>query len=415
MPLLSQNWHHISGPDGLNNAKLNFVQFDKRNNLFTGNGDNIFLWSDKDANWQIISLPKLEHDSDYMADVHITPLGSILLTERQYYDFPAREVYSVLRSGNKGTSWDTVIKSINNTNIINLTEGEIWTARYINDGYGNSEHSYLYRSTDDGLTWKKHPNSFKADGRIKLISTNTKGMVYAQGSTYEYSQYSNNNGLSWGSWSNEEYFTDLKISSSGYLICLNNANSTNTIMRSLDNGESWQEINTGLPGDITINSIILDSNDYIYAATNKGVYRANTKADPVTWYDLQSWSLSNKNILCLGISADGTLFAGTEGSGLFKYSGDYTAVNENKEQANSTAIPNPACDEISINIANIKGTSALLDIYNLAGNLIDKRSIAINEGSLSAKINTASFESGLYYYTVSTDSGRYTGKFSVIH
>ena len=88
------------------------------------------------------------------------------------------------------------------------------------------------------------------------------------------------------------------------------------MFRSTDNGDSWQEINTGINQSI-IQAVTVTSDDFILAATDKtgGIYRSTDNGQNWT---LVNSGLTNTNIRSLAESANGDVFAGSEGGGVFR-------------------------------------------------------------------------------------------------
>ena len=84
------------------------------------------------------------------------------------------------------------------------------------------------------------------------------------------------------------------------------------VFKSADNGITWHTANTGIES-LTVFSIISNSN-ILFAGTTNGVYRSSNGTN---WQQANGGVLQNKFINKM-IVANGFLFAGTQGSGLFK-------------------------------------------------------------------------------------------------
>jgi photosystem II stability/assembly factor-like uncharacterized protein len=84
------------------------------------------------------------------------------------------------------------------------------------------------------------------------------------------------------------------------------------IYRSVDNGDSWQPVNTGLT-NLTIQDIVITPNNHVFAATWSGVFRSTDQG--------LSWTLMNTDaveVIALATNENGHLFAGTYGSGVYR-------------------------------------------------------------------------------------------------
>jgi ligand-binding sensor domain-containing protein len=90
------------------------------------------------------------------------------------------------------------------------------------------------------------------------------------------------------------------------------------ILRSSDNGNTWNAINSGLPANPypTIRSLAADANGSILAGTNSGVFRYTNLAG---WTNI---GLTNFSIPALHVHSPGVIFAGTEGGGIYRSTND---------------------------------------------------------------------------------------------
>jgi hypothetical protein len=85
------------------------------------------------------------------------------------------------------------------------------------------------------------------------------------------------------------------------------------VFRSLDDGNTWDQIDAGLTNK-NVRSIAINSSGHIYVGTAEGVFRSKTDGD--TW-DFFNTGLTNTDVRFLGIrDSDGKTFVGTVG-GLF--------------------------------------------------------------------------------------------------
>ncbi|MBH0203264.1 MAG: hypothetical protein HP496_13445 [Nitrospira sp.] len=87
------------------------------------------------------------------------------------------------------------------------------------------------------------------------------------------------------------------------------------VFRSRDEGNSWQPVNSGLKR-LEIKALLAVDHD-LFAGTGDGVYRLHGSEDH--WTPVTS-GLDDILVHTLARSADGTLFAGTSGQGVFRFS-----------------------------------------------------------------------------------------------
>lgn len=87
------------------------------------------------------------------------------------------------------------------------------------------------------------------------------------------------------------------------------------VFRSRDDGHSWQPVSTGLK-QLEVKSLLAVDQE-LFAGTGDGVYRLRHSDD--RWIPVTT-GLDDTLVHALARSADGTLFAGTSGKGLFRFS-----------------------------------------------------------------------------------------------
>jgi len=87
------------------------------------------------------------------------------------------------------------------------------------------------------------------------------------------------------------------------------------VFRSRDKGNSWQPVNAGLKR-LEVKTLLVVDHE-LFAGTGDGVYRLHGSED--RWTPVTS-GLDDILVHALARSADGTLFAGTSGQGVFRFS-----------------------------------------------------------------------------------------------
>ncbi len=87
------------------------------------------------------------------------------------------------------------------------------------------------------------------------------------------------------------------------------------MQRSDDNGESWNDITTGL-GNLFVSSIAFNSDNHVFAGTfGGGVFRSTDNGG--TWTEVNN-GITNLNVKVVAVNDSGHVFAGTYGSGVFR-------------------------------------------------------------------------------------------------
>lgn len=288
------NW--IQASKGINNSNISFFERDVSDKIIVGsNFGGIAGTTDNGENWQIISaLTQLNALSS-------SPNGSL---------FASNPGGAILRSTDSGSTWDlvyfgldftriqTVIVSpnenvfaiINNKLNRSTDNGESWEQIQIYDEFEwitkiaiNSLGTIFaklsdgyFRSTDNGENWSQLTSIPEGLDIFGITNTNAMYATASDSGFYSSTDYGDSwNYLSKGSGKPIRSFASNYI---GYLFILEHFHN---ILRSTDNGFSWQEINSGLDST-SINCLIITDDDYLLAGTSgKGVYRSANKTTSV--------------------------------------------------------------------------------------------------------------------------------------
>lgn len=91
----------------------------------------------------------------------------------------------------------------------------------------------------------------------------------------------------------------------------------------------------------------------------------------------------------------------------FSYNGAIVGIKENQKTLSSLSLfPNPANDNAVLKISSNKEQNTQLSIYSVMGSVVDKQTIALNNGENEIKINVKNYPSGVYF--VSLNDGNTT-------
>jgi len=229
---------------------------------------------------------------------------------------------TVFRSTDNGENWARVDNFPSGIAINGLTVGLNGEIIATASGF----HILCQKSTDDGITWKDI--KFGQDIGCGKVAFNSAGDLFSASwgggfwelpagdtawinltSNYGYpyipslfvasNDYvyagggrSTDNGLTWSTLSLNQGYTSFAENSIGHIFC-GTTNYGNGVWRSTNNGDNWEQINTGLP-TIDIRSVAVDANDYLYAgAYGYSIYKTTLptnsnvgvkKSDPATFY-----------------------------------------------------------------------------------------------------------------------------------
>jgi len=177
--------------------------------------------------------------------------------------------------------------------------------------FAGTRWDLVFKSEDFGLNWTHLDNGFinpYFTPSIDKIAINDSDHIFIAG--YGTGVYrSLDNGESWQQLSNGMYRYDiyaLIIDQNGFIYAgISRGNSVN-VLRSTDNGESWENKSSGLGNSDDPMDFAIDNNNRIFAATfSGGVYYSTDNGE--NW--LQT-TLTDKNLLSISINEDDHIFTG---------------------------------------------------------------------------------------------------------
>ncbi len=128
----------------------------------------------------------------------------------------------------------------------------------------------------------------------------------------------------------------------------------------------------------------------------------------------------DEEIIFDGATNKGNIYAATYGRGLF-YTGRFwqptTSINEIFESNNSylklKVYPNPAKQNINLEINSKSNTSAFIIIYDLSGRLVLKENKMITQGLNTLKLDVSSLHKGTYLITSQINGELYSNKLMI--
>ncbi|MFH1118658.1 MAG: T9SS type A sorting domain-containing protein [Bacteroidota bacterium] len=279
-----------------------------------------------------------------------------------------------------GTSWSELggtngLAANNNINCIcNDAAGNIYAAGYFTNASGK-----YYVARWNGTAWEELGglNGLAANNEINSICSDPAGNIYAAG------KFSNGN-----------------FSSDGYEYVAK------------WNGTNWTEVGglNALAANDLIESIISDSNGNIYAS---GGFFINGHGCVAIWNDT-TWSelgapgslAANSSTYSLCMDVNGNIYAAgafTNSSGLnyvAVYSSGTNGINLVVNNKNLKIFPNPAKDQLTIEIADHSNLVSFVRIYNSLGMIVFQK----NKFSERQTIDISNLPPGVY--TVTLDAYR---------
>ncbi len=253
----------------------------------------------------------------------------------------------------------------------------------------------VFRSSDAGATWIELNTGMLEYANVTSIAISPTGYIFV-GTDPPNIFRSTNNGDTWTQL-NIDYTTrngyKIAVSPIGHIFASANPDS---ILHSTNNGDSWTKgyINFQM-GEAYI---VINSQGYIFVANSQsGVIRSTNNGD--TWNNLSS-GLSNRGVLSLALASDGFIYAGTNGSGVFRSSWS-TPVEKNHTITSSISLdqnyPNPFFHNTTIQFSLPTSGHVILKVYDMLEKEIETVVSGYREaGKYSVELNADNKPSGIY-------------------
>ena len=169
----------------------------------------------------------------------------------------------------------------------------------------------------------------------------------------------------------------------------------------------WEQTNGPFGG--TISAFAINSAGDIFAGTAGGVFRTTDNGD--NWNEINT-GLTNSNVSALATNSTGHIFAGTSGAGVFRSLASTTKVEEVASARPSSFVleqnyPNPFNPSTTIEFALEKRSPVKLKVFDITGRevarLVDD---ILTPGSYKVVFNATGLPSGIYFYRIK--AGKYT-------
>lgn len=369
-------------------------------NLFAGTyGNGVYLSTDEGLSWGQINSGL---SNPYVSCLAL--LGTNLF---------AGAGAGLFMSTDSGSSWELRNSSFSNLhNVLCLTVSGT-------NLFAGTQGSGVYLSTDNGMNWSHFSYNL---GNLWIrsfavidtsIFAGTGAGIFRSPNNYIGSSWDNvffpsiPNLYSFTVWGliveGTNLFAGTDHIASGFL-------ERSGLYRSEDNGNSWEEANSGLPSYTQVNSFTTIGTNLI-AGTNKGVFLSTNKGS--SWVSI---GLSDKNINCI-IAFGNYLIAGIDGSNLWRRPlSDFLTSTAHFEDVSlrfniEQNYPNPFNPTTKINYSMPKQSNVSIILYDVLGNEI---STLVNEekeiGSYIIEFNSDNLTSGIYFYQMKSDNFSQTKK-----
>ncbi|HET7152573.1 MAG TPA: YCF48-related protein, partial [Candidatus Kapabacteria bacterium] len=317
--------------------------------------NGFFRSTDQGNTW----LPMLEDTSAGAA-------ASIVVADGSQYLYAVADTLGIYRSNNHGASWSfhQFAQPMTMQQLATAPNGDVYSLVMADSfyyyGYYYSKGN-VYRSTDHGETWNACDNNFGNDSSVGFVQISPNGALYAY--TAEGNLFcSQDNGQSWQN-ANGRHFTSNVLptcevtSLVADTVCNRFAGTLlDGVFRSQDSGATWQQVDNGLTDSniITLGvsragNIFAGTSGWIFRSTDEGNSWAAAASIVDSFYDGCSGRYlqvgENPQVTSFLFGSTGEIFAGTVNYGLFR----------SRDEGNSwqavpfydTAIQHPAAPSIT--------------------------------------------------------------------
>jgi len=277
------------------------------------------------------------------------------------------------------------------------------------------------KSTNSGATWSYYQIT-ASDGVVRdlVVDHTNSNIVYAGGHVAVSARVyrTTNSGIDWVSVSSgisSDSVSALAMDPINSSILY--AATPDGLYKTTNSGSSWN--NLGLT-DVRAIEIRSDDPDILYAGTGAGVFESTTGGSG--WTPIND-GLDNTDVMTLALNNDLYLYAGTNGSSIYRMLiniGINESGDEDHQQASLVVRPNPICDKAVLSYCLPKRSSVQLAIYDVQGRLLR---ILVNESQTAGTHDyvwdicdnsSRTIAAGIYFCKLETDAHTFVHKLIIV-
>jgi photosystem II stability/assembly factor-like uncharacterized protein len=292
-------------------------------------------------------------------------------------------------TANGGGSWTS-------TKVTN--SGTLYCCQYMGGGVIYVAGDALYKSTDDGATWKSITAAYTPSYYAMHFIDASTGYLGGYNFTTGTLQKTTDGGTTWTKETNPNgngigafYFFS---SSSGFAVC-----DAGVILRTTNGGSTWTQVGPSVSSSLRsvyfVNALVGyavgGSQDIV--ATNDG---------GTTWHDYAMPASSGPNAVWFSNSTTG--FVGGQNGAIYKTSSGVGLGINDKAANQLTAVlyPNPLQNEgvLQVNSKEMLYGDILISVYDISGKLVSQNIVNASGMNNTFTINRDGLKSGLYLYTL---------------
>lgn len=270
---------------------------------------------------------------------------------------------------------------------------------------------FVSKTTNGGTDWTRYYLSPVGFAYAIAVDPSNSDIVYAGGNPGLFK--TTNSGADW---------IDISAGITGFIYSLAidpSATSTvyagtpNGVFKSTNAGTSWT--NTGCSN---VNAIVIDPDapDIIYAGTRTGVFRSITGGG--NWIAVNQ-GFEDSTVMYLGIDPNNYLFAGTDGTGMYRWSLDVGIAEQNSDINRLIALsirPNPSTGRVRLEYNLSQEAMIKLSVFDVQGRLVKKLPAQVQKSGMytlywdGLNENGDAVPSGVYLYRLCIDDAEHIHK-----
>ncbi|MFA6437689.1 MAG: YCF48-related protein [Bacteriovoracaceae bacterium] len=282
--------------------------------------------------------------------------------------------------------------------------------------YFSDESGGVFCTTDAGASWNESGKNLPAGSVHELLSTadNTILASVAYSGIYR---------LPYGDsvWTPVTGFPLFNIGvkealardSTGRIYC---GTESDGIFISIDDGKTWN-LSAGSAAMNRVTDLLVLPNGTVLATTKKGLYSSIDTGK--SWVSKQI-GLTSRYTWAAAVDAQGYVYIGTYGAGIFKSSAPVTAVSPGSQLSFqsfqlSQNYPNPFNPSTTISFSLPSASMVTLTIFDGIGREVDHLiSEALPSGTYERRWNAEEFPTGTYFYRLRTNTHTETKKLLLV-
>jgi photosystem II stability/assembly factor-like uncharacterized protein len=374
---------------GVTAGTINRAFISELGDIYTATFNGVQKYNAETNKWSVLGLTSVSPvlGLDWLSDI-IMDNDDVL--------FASSWAGDVYKSSDNGTTWDTTASvDTAQTHILDMV-------LYPDNSILLGIFGYIKRSTDKGASWIKIINGLP-NSITNNIAVTSEGIVYAVSQdklcranhidslfiVIKDSIYS----------SSPPIYNRLSVGNDG-LIFLASQNTDSGIYRSTNYGDSWVRVSD----HESVASISISEDKYVVAGlgAGQGVLLSSDLGD--TWFQINGGLPTDSYITWNQIDTDGYLYAAVAGRGLYKTNAIVTSIDENYQLDNYKYLleqnyPNPFNPKTKIQYTVGKKQFVSLIVFDLLGR---KVLTLVNEekpiGNYEVEFDGTYLSSGIYFY-----------------